>query len=242
MKCKNILIKRFFLSLFLISLVLYTSDIRAQITVPNGNTLNLSTNNDFLYIETRVYFNTGIYTPNDYKWEKIFDSLDNRWFFTACFNGECRNELADSGNFINDYGLNDTTAFIAFHVETYKYDGSSKIRYKVYNKYDSSDQEYLTFNIEYKNNTDISEYPGIYPYQIKIINPAIDAISVMNLNSSIGDIFLYDALGREVCTWNSPTIVNDKINLDLPLGLSGVFILKMSINGILNQQKIIINQ
>ena len=223
-------------------LLIFTSVIHAQIRMPNGNTLNLNTDNDFLYIETRVYFNTGIFSPNDYKWKKVFDSLDSRWFVAACFNGECRNELADSGNFITDYGLNDSTGFIAFHIETYKLDGSSRIKYRVYNKYDSSDQEDLIFNISYRNNTDISEYLGMYPYSFKIINPATGKISIMNNNSSIEGIFLYNTLGKEICAWNSKDFGKNVIDLELPTGLSGVFVLKLSVNGVLNQQKIIINQ
>ena len=240
MKYKSILLSKNYLIPFLMALPLLSPGVQAQINFPNGNFLNLNTDNDFLYMETRLIFNTGIYKSDDYKWEKIYDSLDKNWLITACFNGECRNELADSGSFIRDYGLNDTTGFIAFHVETYKYDGLSRIRYKVYNKNDHSDQQDLIFNITYKNNTGIS--PGILPVQIKITNPVGNTISIMKVDLPIGDIFLYDALGKEVCSWSLSGIGEDIINLDLPQGLSGFYILRLTINGNFHQQKIIINQ
>ena len=169
----------------------------SQITFPNGNTLNLQTNKNFLYVETRILFNTGKYSPNDYNWEKISDSLDKRWFFTACFNGECRNDLLQSGSFIKDYGLNDSTCFIAFHVETYDSTGKSIIKYNVYNTKNFSDQANLTFNISYSNIVGINEDKII---EIELFpNPVSSTITLQtNIDLQNAEIKIINVLGETV--------------------------------------------
>ena len=83
-------IKMRFLLIGLISLFTGISKSNAQMHFPNGSNLNLNTNNSVLYLETRILFNTGIYKSSDYRWEKISDSIDSRWFVTSCFNGDCK--------------------------------------------------------------------------------------------------------------------------------------------------------
>ncbi len=123
----------------------------SQISFPQGNTLNLTTSSDYVYLETRILFNTGKYKSEDYCWNKISDSLDTRWTVSSCFNGDCKNDLLQMGCFIKDYGLNDSSCFIAFHVGSNLYEGKSVIKYSVYNKNVLTDNAELIFNITYSN-------------------------------------------------------------------------------------------
>lgn len=190
--------KKYF-TLLLIFSVSGLSSLRAQISFPNGNVLNLDTQIDLLYLETRVIFNTGIYKSDDYRWEKISDSLDKSWFVTACFNGDCRNDLLQSGNFIKDFGLNDTTCFIAFHVETKGYTGKSVIKYRIINIKDTSDNAIVIYNIAYTNVANILKIPplsneiSVYP------NPAIDKLVVKIGNMNPDFVFnVYKSTGELV--------------------------------------------
>lgn len=177
----------------------------AQLTFPFGNVLNLNTSEDFLYIETRLLFNTGKFKANDYSWNKIFDSLDSRWLITACFNGDCKDDLLQSGTFLKDFGLNDTTCFIAFHVETHEYSGSSKIIYHIFNKNNSLDSATVTYNISYSKPSGIDDIIennlNIYP------NPVTNKISIessinlqnatIKITNSSGEILKYKQLNNE---------------------------------------------
>ncbi|MFZ4796345.1 MAG: T9SS type A sorting domain-containing protein [Bacteroidia bacterium] len=174
----------------------------AQLNFPNGNVLNLNTSEDFLYIETRVLFNTGKFKANDYSWSKIFDSLDSRWLITACFNGDCRDELLQSGTFLKDFGLNDTTCFIAFHVETHEYTGISKIIYHIFNKNNSLDSATVTYNISYSKPSGIDDFIekslNIFP------NPVTNKLNIetafdlqdatLKIVNSLGEIVLFKQL------------------------------------------------
>jgi len=148
----------------------------AQLSFPNGNVLNLKTSEQYLYIETRMIFYTGKFKANDYNWDKKLDSIDSKWFVTACFNGDCKNDLLQSGTFLKDFGLNDTTCFIAFHVETHEYTGTSKIIYRVFNKNNPLDSATLYFNISYSKPSGMNDLMennlNIYP------NPVTNKINI----------------------------------------------------------------
>jgi hypothetical protein len=165
---------------------------KAQLSFPNGNTLNLISSSDYLYLETRIFFHTGMYKSDDYLWEKISDSININWSVSACFNGDCKNDLLQSGNFIKDYGLNDTTGFIAFHVEPHEYVCTSVIKYKIYNKNNNNDKADLIFNISYTKTMGINGITTsdflIYPNPIStsiILQSDIDLVnaevSILNL-------------------------------------------------------------
>lgn len=134
---------------FIIFLLLFPSIFvsKAQLSFPKGTELNLYTHINFLYLETEILFHTGKVLVNEYEWEKISDSVDTRWLIGSCFNGDCLNGLPPKGAFSKSFGINDTTGFIRFHIETHDTNGKSVIKYKVVNKNDSSDQAELTFNI-----------------------------------------------------------------------------------------------
>lgn len=157
--------------------------LQAQIRLPDGNTLHLVSGSNLLYLETRILFTTGKYKADDYRWVKISDSLDQRWSVSACFNGDCRNDLVPSGQFIKDFGLNDTTCFIAFHVETMNFEGTSRIQYKVINIHDSTDQALLTFNITYKKSLGITA-PGDQSMLSICPNPFSTSLQLHNLSTA----------------------------------------------------------
>ena len=93
--------------------------------------------------------------------------------------------MLQSGTFLIDFGLNDTTCFIAFHVKTYEYSGSSKIICHIFNKNNSLDSATVTYNISYSKPSGIDDIIdknlNIYP------NPVINKIfieSATNLQNS----------------------------------------------------------
>ena len=177
-------IKTFFCFILIIAA---SKMLTAQLSFPNGNVLNLKTSEQYLYIETQILFNTGKFKANDYSWDKKLDSIDSKWFVTACFNGDCKNDLLQSGTFLKDFGLNDTTCFIAFHVETHEYTGTSKIIYRVFNKNNPLDSATLYFNISYSKPSGLNDLMennlNIYP------NPVTNKINIetMNINKHDSD-------------------------------------------------------
>lgn len=198
----------------------------AQMNFPKGNTLNLHTHNPVLYLETRILFNTGIYKSTDYRWEKVSDSLDSRWFVSSCFNGDCKNDLLQSGQFIKDFGLNDTSCFLAFHVDCNELNGTSVIKYDVFNTKNMLDFARLTFNISYTNTTGFESLEAnkgldIYP------NPAKDCLNILNINNETFDLALYDLQGQLV-----DTIHSDSHLLNMPLSNSkyskGIYFVRIS--------------
>jgi hypothetical protein len=177
----------------------------AQLSFPNGNVLNLKTSEQYLYIETQILFNTGKFKANDYSWDKKLDSIDSRWFVTACFNGDCKNDLLQSGTFLKDFGLNDTTCFIAFHVETHEYTGSSKIIYRIFNKNNPLDSATLYFNISYskpsgmhdlmENNLNI--YPNPVTNKINFETALILPNATLKIVNSLGEIVVNKQLNND---------------------------------------------
>lgn len=170
----------------------------AQLSFPNGNVLNLKTAEQYLYIETQILFNTGKFKANDYNWDKKLDSIDSKWFVTACFNGDCKNDLLQSGTFLKDFGLNDTTCFIAFHVETHEYTGTSKIIYTVFNKNNPLDSATLYFNISYSKPSGMNDlmennlhiYPNPVTNKINIETMLDLQNATLKIVNSLGEIVM----------------------------------------------------
>ena len=168
----------------------------AQLSFPNGKQLNLHSSNEFMYDETGIFFHTGKNKITDYNWTKLMlDSLDSRWDFQACMNGDCKIGLPQNGPFIPDFGLNDTTGFIKMHVYTAGLDGASFIKYKVSHKTDTSDFAILTHYIFYKNTTGVKENNfdinfSIYP------NPASSTLFISNSKGINGSVKLMGIDGK----------------------------------------------
>jgi hypothetical protein len=216
----------FIITFFCFILIIATNKmVNAQLSFPNGNVLNLKTSEQYLYIETQILFNTGKFKANDYSWDKKLDSIDSRWFVTACFNGDCKNDLLQSGTFLKDFGLNDTTCFIAFHVETHEYTGTSKIIYRVYNINNPLDSATLYFNISYSKPSGMNDLMGnnlnIYP------NPVINKINIETaLNLQNATLKIVNSLGE--------IVVNKQLNNDTEFDVSnlknGVYFLSIVSN------------
>ena len=188
----------FIITFFCFILIIATNKmVNAQLSFPNGNVLNLKTSEQYLYIETQILFNTRKFKANDYSWDKKLDSINSKWFVTACFNCDCKNDLLQSGTFLKDFGLNDTTCFIAFHVETHEYTGTSKIIYHVYNINNPLDSATLYFNISYSKPSGMNDLMGnnlnIYP------NPVINKINIETaLNLQNATLKIINSLGEIV--------------------------------------------
>ncbi len=207
----------------------------AQINFPQGNRLNLETDLKTMYLETRIFFNTGKFKAEDYSFKKLADSSFNSWFISSCFNGDCQNGLPQSGKFINDYGINDTTCFIAFHVETFGIAGTSKIKYRVYNQKKASDSADLIFTITYLN---LASLPNNSQDQLKVMNPMRSNLRIFYpLSTNLDEVILLDLLGTELAVWND-------VDLSVPTPLSnnwkGNYILKISHGGKIHYKRILI--
>ena len=188
----------------------------AQLSFPKGKQLNLHSSNEFMYDETGIFFHTGKNKITDYNWNKLLlDSLDPRWDFQACMNGDCKIGLPQNGPFIPDFGLNDTTGFIKMHVYTAGKDGASYIQYKVSHKTDTADYAILKHYIFYKNTTAVKENSfdisfSIYP------NPASNMLFINNTKGLTG---LVKLMG-----------IDGKLLQQLPL--SGASLQSMNISGL----------
>ncbi|MBC7383264.1 MAG: T9SS type A sorting domain-containing protein [Bacteroidia bacterium] len=213
----------------------------SQISFPKGNTVNLNTNVDFLYEETRIFFHTGNYKANDYNWEKLSDSLDSRWLIGSCFNGDCRNDLVQSGSFIKDYGINDTTCFIAFHIETHGFDGNSIIKYHIYNKNNTADSSNMIFNVQYRNTTGLNDETRLQTKQIVIVNPVKKDLIILNKISKIENVEIHNLPGELIYTGDPIRDNNEKIIFHLPDGIEGMYLLNLTVNGVQKCWKIIIS-
>lgn len=195
--------------LFVVLLIASVKPASAQITFPKGNSIDTVSGSLLMYFETQVIFNTHKFKVTDYSWQKISDSLDNRWLVTACFNGDCRDSLLWQGNFISDYGYNDSTCFLAFHVESHGNTGISAIKYKVYNRNNPADSGIISVRVRYINLTGIEKINtssnafSVYP------NPVSDEIFIETPNNShkIYTVTLYDLCGKKID-------LEQKINFD----------------------------
>lgn len=212
-------------------------NVKAQIKFPTGNILNINSSNELMYSETRILFTTGKYKANDYHWSKQMDSLDNRWYVTVCFNGDCRNDLLQNGNFVTEFGINDTTCFIAFHVETKGFNGVSKIKYKVYNNKMPSDSAELNYTITYTNPLTTQ---SLLANQIQIPNPIAGWIKINNLSEKPDVIILRDASGRTVKQWTDWDNSFNTIELPVQEIEAGYYNLWFSSKNYLIQKKMFI--
>lgn len=195
----------------------------AQLTFPNGTELNLETTNSSLYIETGIFFHTGKYTITDYSWSKAFiDSIDSRWDFQACLNGDCKIGLPASGNFIGDFGMNDTTGYIRFHVNTFNLSGKSMLKYHVSNNLDPADKAVLTFNINYRNTTAVETMMAPQTRLMVYPNPASTIIKVIGLVEPNSKIKIYNALSELVYD-GYPAINNTELTLSVEQLPAGVY-------------------
>ena len=227
-------------SITLLGLLLFSvNSLKAQLSFPNGSTLNLETHLDYVYFETMIKFNTGHNSIYDYKYEKIYDSLNTKWFVTACFNGDCHNALEQSGNFINIIGSSDTTGFIAFHVETFDTNGKSAIAYRVINTKDTTDQAVLTFHIKFtyepsgiqKSGRELN--PSIWP------NPASDFIQFGNEAGVVNpDVRIFSEDGKVILSCKLPP--TDK--LDISALRSGVYYVRLNSSEASFTRKVFINR
>ncbi len=184
--------------LLVVFLVLLLSNCAmAQISFIDSAYKTLNSDQELLYEETKITFNTGIYRSTDYRFEKISDSICTDWIVTACFNAECWNELLDSGHFIDDYNPDSNSCFIAFHVFSLGKDGRSKIRYRVINELDSSDRAVLTWDVSYHNPLSLNS-AGIGQFSVWP-NPS-NKIWTISLSEDIPTdvMMLYDSQGRRV--------------------------------------------
>lgn len=186
--------KRFCTYIFLT--FLFAQVAQAQLVFPNGTTLNLLTHKDVLYIETEIKFYTGANLITDYQWERLPDSVNTTWDHQACMNGDCKVGLPASGGFITDFGINDTTGFIRFHVNSYGINGSTQLRYLVRNKNNFNDAVDLEFNITYTKNTGLAETSF---KQLNLVpNPCSSFIYVSIEKSEWETIRVINATGQQM--------------------------------------------
>lgn len=209
----------------------------AQIRFPKGNRLDLQTTQEVLYLDTRILFHTGKYLASDYRWEKQFDSLDQNWFVTSCFNGDCRNDLLQSGRFVTDFGLNDTTCFIAFHVESKGINGTSKIRYRIYNTLLPADSADLIYHITYSNPAGLPNKEQPRPV---ISNPCGSRLMIRGIDPDNSQVSLWDLKGNAVCSFGSESYDRMGNSYLLPLLPPGWYVLNHRANGITSSQKILL--
>jgi hypothetical protein len=201
----------------------------AQLSFPKGKILNLQTQRSILYKETEIRFYTGIHTISDYEWThaELEDSLDPRWDFQACFNGDCKIELPPNGDFIPDFGINDTTGFIAFHVDSREFAGKSKVAYYVTNKTNAEDKALLIFNINYisfagmNESFDSRNSISVYP------NPASDIIILKSKENTTIEIF--NMLNQKI-EINDLTISRDETMIPTAHLANGMYFLKQGPN------------
>ncbi|MGZ5244262.1 MAG: T9SS type A sorting domain-containing protein [Bacteroidia bacterium] len=206
--------------LIIFTLLFGFSEARAQISFPKSNVIDTVIHVDLAYYETQVIFHTGKYKSSDYLYKKISDSLDPNWFVTACFNGDCRNELEQGGKFLSEFGLNDTTCFIAFHVESHDINGKSRIRYKVINSKDSTDQAILDVTVTYISTTGF-EQTAAEGLQVKCYpNPASQFVNIYTGIISDFEVSIYNLQGKILLNQQFSSTNQASINTaQLPKGM-----------------------
>jgi hypothetical protein len=210
---------------------------RAQLSFPNGKKLDLNTNINLLYFETEILFHTGKNLVDQYNWEKVSDSVDHRWLIGSCFNGDCQNGLPINGTFIKSFGINDTTGFIRFHVETYDTNGKSVIKYKVVNKNDLTDQAELTFNITFEKLSGINDHQN-HKQSIILRQNALNGNIRIQFNEAEPLISgrIINLYGKTVC--NLAVLNNEFIEYQLSKGL---YIVELKSAKSIYTQKFIMN-
>ncbi len=184
----------------LLGIGLGLSTFAQSIYFPKGNTLNLLTAKDVIYSETDIRFHTRNSVSKDYSWLVIFDSIDSRWELSMCANGDCKVAIPFSGNFIKDFGDNDTTVFMRFHVNSNLFDGACRIGVKVYNHNNPEVADTMWFNIAYSSTTGVSETSPIK------IDYTINGNTLQVNNSGVKSLTLYNAIGQAVVTSNTNSL------------------------------------
>lgn len=174
-----------------------------QLSFPKGTTLNLNTGSSVLYFETEILFHTGKFNVNNYDWVKVSDSIDARWAVSSCFNGDCWNDLPAQSSFIKDYGYNDTTGFIRFHVDTRELDGKSVIHYEVVNRSDVNDRALLTFNISYTKTVSIANLKtaALIAFQSADLN----FLQIKNMPLNPHSAGIYNPAGKQILFYLNPS-------------------------------------
>jgi hypothetical protein len=137
-------------------------------------------------------------------------------------NGECLINLPAQGDFINDFGYNDSTGFIKFHVFTNGYAGASKVTYKVINKLNTADNAVLHYYITYEKTTALEEVNAsgnisVYP------NPAADQLTITCKNDCPGLFEIYDYTGKLIHTLKT---FSSTTTVDLNALTNGLYIIR----------------
>lgn len=187
--------------LYILSVLIMTSSmVSGQLSFPNGTVLNLNTTADYMYNETGIYFHTGKNKITDYQWTKVLaDSLDPRWDLEACMNGDCKIGLPVQGVFIADFGLNDTTGFIKFHVTTSGFSGASTLSYIVSHKVNATDKATLQFYIHYTNAMAVNDADALPSFEV-YPNPVSDYLRIKNRGGKTGKVMIVQADGKVILT------------------------------------------
>lgn len=172
-----------------------------SIHFPKGKTNDFFTQVDVLYFETEIRFYTRGCISTDMKWEILSDSLDQRWDISSCFNGDCLVAIPRNGSFISDYGINDTTVFIRFHVNTLKHTGVSKISARVFHKNNPAVNDTIHFVVRYSN----PESTGITEVNNSPLNYRIQDGTLLIDNFS-GQVNLLTPLGQCIQTSSDNTL------------------------------------
>jgi|GEM_PF-3575226 len=195
----------------------------AQIVFTDSNSRVYTTALELTYDENKISFSTGRYRSVDYRFEKLSDSLCADWIVTACFNAECRNDLLDSGHFIDDYNPDTANCFIAFHMFSLGREGRTKIQYRVVNTKDSNDHAVMRWDVVYHNPLSLraAEKPAFSVYP----NPATESWTISGLDGTC-KLQLMDASGKILPTVF--TVVNDgQIHMDAAALANGLYTLRI---------------
>jgi hypothetical protein len=163
------------INILFLSLLIFVGVAQSQhISFSKSKVLHLKSQVELLYTETEIRFYTHGFTGDQMKWDVIFDSLDNRWAFDACANGDCRIGLTDTGTFVTDYGVNDTTVYFRYHVNTKGFNGTSKIGIKVYHPNITNINDTMWMNITYYNpSTSVDEITNQVNYNFTVHDNSI---------------------------------------------------------------------
>lgn len=213
------MISRYFVLLLLLTAI----EAKAQLTFPNGKNLKIESKENHLYFETEVLFHTGKYLITDYNFVKTNSNSPKSWLLMACMNGDCKGNLSDSGNFIKDFGFNDTTGFIRVHVFTNDSLGTANYSYKIINRYDSLDFAEISVSITNNFNVSVKE-PNKLIKKWTIQNNIIEFCPIEL--SSHQKFFIYDLNGKAVVS--QMNLQNQMTRFDFNNYKSGNYIFMIS--------------
>lgn len=202
----------------------FAIEANAQIVFTDSNSRVYTTALELTYDENKIGFSTGRFRSVDYRFEKLSDSLCSDWIVTACFNAECRNELLDSGRFLDDYNPDTANCFIAFHMFSLGKEGRTKIQYRVINTKDSNDHALMRWDVVYHNPLSLraAEKPAFSVYP----NPATDSWTLNGTEpEGVKHLQLLDACGQNVPMVF--TLINGQIHMDASALSAGIYILRI---------------